>query len=72
MKADIRNMSKEELRDYMTRVTHELGLPEGRYRYDSENVTWKHAFKLARLNGMESVELDCQKCAEKVAEWMVR
>ncbi len=72
MKADIKEMTKEELRDHMVRITHELGLPDGRYRYNADNQTWKHAFRLARRNGMENYEMDCNKCVAKVAEWMIK
>lgn len=65
-------MTKDELRDYMIRVTHELGLPEGRFRYDANNITWQTAFKLARLAGHEDVEHGCSKCIAKIAEWMIK
>lgn len=72
LKSDIKQMAKDELRDYMVHVTHELGLPDGRYRYDATNQTWKHAFRLARLNGMENYEMDCNKCIVKIAEWLMK
>lgn len=42
------------------------------HRFNRDSYTWKHAFKLARLNGMEHLEMDCHKCIDKVKEWLIK
>lgn len=59
----ITDMNREQLRDYM-RASREIN------RFDSNNVVWKHAFKLAKLSGMENMDMDCSGCVKKVKEWL--
>ncbi len=40
------------------------------HRFNRESIAWKHAFRLAKTNGMENYEMDCAKCVEKVTEWL--
>lgn len=68
----ITDMTREELRDYMRDITHEIGLPDGRYRFNSESPTWKYAFKLIRKSGYENLDIDCAKCVSKVNEWLIK
>lgn len=67
----ITQMDKAQLVQYMKELG-QIGLPDGRYRYDATHHTWKRAFELARQNGYESVEMDCSKCVATVAEWLLR
>ena len=62
---NIKEMTREQLRDHMK---------AGRMlsRFDSEAVEWKHAFKLAKLAGMESMDIQCSSCIKKVKEWLER
>lgn len=59
----ISDMSKADLVNYM-RASHEL------VRYDRNSSAWKRAFQLARKGGLESVEMDCQSCVNKVKTWL--
>lgn len=59
----ITDMTREQLRDYM-KASREM------HRFDSESVAWKHAFKLARANGLENMDMDCTGCIKKVKEWL--
>jgi len=61
----IHEMNREELRDHM-RASRLLN------RFDSEAQEWKHAFKLAKAAGMESMDLACTSCVRKVKEWLER
>ncbi len=58
-------MNREQLRDYM-KASRDI------YRFDSENVAWKQAFKLARKNGLENMTMECTGCIKKVLEWLER
>jgi hypothetical protein len=42
------------------------------HRYNIDSYAWKHAFKLAKLSGMEHLEMDCSKCVDKVKEWILK
>lgn len=59
----VSEMNKEDLYNYM-RASHEI------HRFDMSSAAWKRAFKLARQNGYENIEMDCSKCVAKVAEWL--
>lgn len=59
----ITDMNREQLRDYM-RASREI------HRYDSDNVAWKHAFKLANMAGLGRLDMDCTSCIRKVKEWL--
>ena len=59
----ITEMNREQLRDYM-KASREIN------RFDSENIVWQHAFKLARKSGMENVDMDCTGCIKRVKEWL--
>jgi hypothetical protein len=59
----ITEMNREQLRDYM-RAARTLN------RFDSNSVEWRHAFKLAKLAGMENMDLDCTGCVKRVSEWL--
>lgn len=61
----ITEMNREQLRDHM-KASRTI------YRYDSESIEWKQAFKLIRLAGFENYEMDCTKCITKVKEWLER
>lgn len=39
-------------------------------RYDSDLPSWKQAFKLAKLSGLENMDMDCSGCVKKVKEWL--
>jgi hypothetical protein len=56
-------MSREQLRDYM-KASREI------HRYDKHSTSWKHAFKLAKLSGLESMDMECTSCISKVKEWL--
>lgn len=60
----ITEMNREQLRDHMkaARIIH---------KFDSESKEWKQAFKLARQNGLESVDMECTSCIKKVFEWLI-
>lgn len=59
----ITEMNREQLRDHMkaSRIIH---------KFDSENAEWKQAFKLARLSGLENLDMECTSCIKKVFEWL--
>lgn len=59
----ISEMNREQLRDHMkaSRIIH---------RFDPDVPEWKHAFKLAKLAGMENMDMDCTGCIKKVLEWL--
>ena len=59
----INEMNRDQLRDYM-KASRDI------YRFDSDSPAWKHAFKLARLAGMESMDMECSSCIGKVKEWI--
>jgi hypothetical protein len=59
----ITEMNREQLRDHM-KASRLI------YRFDSNAMEWKHAFKLARLSGMENMDMECTKCITKVSEWI--
>lgn len=67
----ISEMDKAELVQYMRNVTREL-IPNDRFRYDSEAHTWKRAFDLIRKDGYENLEMDCNKCIDKVYRWLIK
>jgi hypothetical protein len=59
----VSEMNREQLRDHMkaARII---------YKFDPDLNEWKHAFKLARLSGMENMDMDCTGCIKKVLEWL--
>jgi len=59
----ITEMNREQLRDHM-RAARMLN------RFDPDTVEWKHAFKLAKLGGLESMDMDCTGCIKKVKEFI--
>lgn len=61
----ITEMTREQLRDYM-KASRLI------YRYDREDVAWKHAFALAKKSGLENMDMDCTGCIRKVKEWLER
>jgi len=61
----ITEMNREQLRDYM-KASREI------QRYDSDLPSWKHAFKLAKLAGLENMDMQCTGCIKKVKEWLER
>lgn len=61
----ITEMNREQLRDYM-KASREI------YKYDESNASWRHAFKLAKAAGMESLTMDCSMCVKKVHEWLLK
>lgn len=61
----ITEMNREQLRDYM-KASREI------HRFDSENIAWRQAFKLARASGLENMSMDCSGCITKVREWLER
>ena len=61
----ITEMTREQLRDHMkaSRIIN---------RFDSESKEWQQVFKLARLSGMENMDMECSGCIKKVTEWLER
>lgn len=59
----ISEMTKEELLDYM-RSSREI------HRYASDSKAWQRAFQLARMAGMENMEMGCGGCIRKVTEFL--
>lgn len=59
----VTDMTREELRDHM-KSNGEI------FRYNSDSVSWKQAFKLAKLSGLEYLEMDCAKCVDKVKDFI--
>lgn len=59
----VSEMNREQLRDHMkaARIIH---------KFDSDVPEWKHAFKLARLSGLENMDMDCTGCVKKVKEFL--
>lgn len=60
----ITDMNREQLRDYM-KASREI------HRFDPDNKGWKHAFKLAKLSGLENMDMNCTGCIKKVHEWLM-
>lgn len=67
----ISDMDKAELVAHMRNITHEIGLPGGRYRF-SDAPTWRRAFQIARKMGLENVDFDCGCGRDKVHEFLLR
>jgi hypothetical protein len=42
------------------------------HRYNPDAIEWKHAFRLIKMAGHENLEMDCQKCVDKVNEWLIK
>lgn len=42
------------------------------HRPTSGSKCWQHAFKLAKKNGLEDVDMECDKCYKRVREWLER
>jgi hypothetical protein len=61
----VSEMNKKELLDHMN-ASGEI------HRMSSESKAWQRAFALARVGGLENVELGCAKCYAKVKEWLTR
>jgi hypothetical protein len=59
----ITEMNREQLREFM-KGNGDI------HRYNVDAITWKYAFKLAKLSGYENLEMDCSKCIDKVKEWL--
>ena len=59
----ITEMNREQLRDYM-RASREI------HRFDQHSAAWIQAFKLARANGLENMDMECSGCRRKVLEWL--
>jgi hypothetical protein len=59
----VSEMNREQLRDHMkaSRIIH---------RFDPDMLEWKHAFKLAKLSGMENMDMECTGCIKKVLEFI--
>lgn len=63
MALKITDMTREQLRDYM-KGNGEI------HRYNIDSPSWKHAFKLIKMTGLENLEMECTKCVHKVTEWL--
>lgn len=61
----ISEMTREELRDYM-KASREI------HTFDEDSKAWQRAFQLARQAGNEHWAMDCNKCRQKVQEWVLR
>lgn len=61
----ITEMNREQLRDHM-RAARLIN------RFDSEAIEWKQAFKLAKLSGLENMDMGCSSCIRTVMEWIQR
>lgn len=61
----ISEMSREELKEYM-KASREI------LSFDAESPSWKRAFQLARADGNEHWDMDCNKCIQKVQEWVLQ
>lgn len=59
----VSEMNREQLRDHMmaARIIN---------KFDSDMPEWKQAFKLAKLSGLENMDMDCTGCVKKVKEWL--
>lgn len=56
-------MTREQLRDHMkaARIIN---------HFDPDLKEWQHAFKLAKLAGMENMDMECSGCIKIVKEWI--
>lgn len=61
-------MNREQLRNHMRAKPYKGG--HLIHYFDSEIIEWQHAFKLAKLSGMESMDMECTTCIRKVREWL--
>lgn len=61
----IKEMTREELRDYM-KASREI------LSFDADSPTWKRAFQLAKQSGNEHWNMECSKCIQKVQEWVLQ
>jgi len=60
----IAEMTREELRDYM-KASREI------HSFDEGSPAWRRAFELARKAGNEHWNSDCNKCLQKLQEWIL-
>lgn len=61
----ISEMGKDEL-------VHHMRAARMLHSFDGSSPEWKRAFELAKKNGLEDVDMDCNKCRVKVLEWLQR